>query len=84
MNDLESRARRPRHSTLRQIVRPEGFVVEGQPVLCTSCGSHDGWVPTELPPGVIYLCGECEAKFGVPDELSARADLDAQRTRSRF
>jgi hypothetical protein len=76
----ESTARRPRNSTLRGVRRPEGFIVEVQPVLCVSCGRHDGYVPTELPPGVIYLCDECELKFGVPPEmLTPRTDLDQQR-----
>lgn len=78
--ELDSTALHPRNSTLRGARRPEGFVIEVQPVHCLSCGKADGFVPTELPPGVLYICDECEAKYGVPPAmLTPRTDLDQQR-----
>lgn len=75
---LDSRAARPRG--IRELVRRFGVKVLGEPVYCVSCGSLDGWVPIELPPGVIYLCGDCEHTYGIPPEMLARPDLDAQRS----
>jgi hypothetical protein len=75
---IESRSRRPRG--IRELVRRFGVIVHGEPVYCVSCGSQDGYVPIGLPPGVIYLCGTCEATYGIPPEMLARPDLDAART----
>lgn len=75
---LDSRvAAQPRR--LKPLVRLGQAVVLGQSVHCISCGRADGYVPVGLPPGVIYLCGECEATYGVPPEMLARPDLDEQR-----
>ncbi len=75
---LDSRAARP-HG-LRPLLRRFGAIILGQPVYCLSCGSQDGYVPVGLPPGVFYLCGACEGRYGVPDVLKRRPDLDAERT----
>lgn len=78
MDTLDSRVHRPRG--IRALVRRAGAVVHGEPVYCLSCGRPDGYVPVELPPGVFYLCGECEARYGVPDALRRRDDLEQLRS----
>jgi hypothetical protein len=77
---LDSRAARPKG--IRPISRLAGSLVLGEPVYCVSCGSLDGFVPTELPPGVIYLCGDCEATYGVPPEMLAVPDPPDYRSAS--
>lgn len=72
---LDSRVRDRRN--VRAIGRNLGVVAYGEPVFCVSCGSVGGHVTIDLPPGVIYLCGECESAFGVPSEMNPRPDLDA-------
>jgi len=67
VDSLDSRSRVP-HQT-RALVRYKGTVLYGEPLHCHSCGSQDGWVTRDLPPGVIYLCDECEHRYGVPPEL---------------
>lgn len=63
---------------VRAVGRNLGQVVYGEPVYCMSCGSRDGYVTIDLPPGVLYICGECETRFGVPPEMKARPDLDKE------
>ena len=64
---------------IRPLVRFGGVILHGEPIYCLGCGSQDGFCTIELPPGVFYLCGECEAKYGVPDEFYRRTDLDEAR-----
>jgi hypothetical protein len=60
---------------IRPLVRLHGVVLHGEPCYCLGCGSQDGFVTTELPPGVFYLCGNCEQKYGVPEEFHRRPDI---------
>lgn len=77
-DSLDSRVAAPPRR-LRALARIDGAVVLGQSVHCISCGSEDGFVPIGLPPGVVYICGDCEGTYGVPPQLLARPDLDEQR-----
>jgi hypothetical protein len=76
MDSLDARLRRP--VGVKAIGRNLGSVVYGEPAFCVSCGRLDGYVTVGLPPGVIYLCGTCEGKYGVPPEMTARPDLDKE------
>ncbi len=75
---LDSRVRERR--SVRAIGRNLGSVAYGEPVFCVSCGSAGGHVTIDLPPGVIYLCGDCESTFGIPPEMKPRPDLDREMT----
>lgn len=33
-------------------------------IYCLNCGKRAGAVTVELPPGVIYICDECEERMG--------------------
>lgn len=50
----------------RPSLAPDGL----ERVYCLHCGTPGGYVTAELPPalwhdpGVIYVCPECDAKFG--------------------
>jgi hypothetical protein len=79
-DSLDARLSRPMGT--RAIGRNLGNVVYGEPAYCASCGSLDGYVTLDLPPGVIYLCGDCERKFGVPPEMVTRPDLDEATVRA--
>jgi hypothetical protein len=76
---LDSRVRLTKPRGVKRLVRHLGVLLWGEPVYCLSCGSQDGWVTHGLPPGVFYLCGGCETKYGVPEEFHRRPDLDEAR-----
>lgn len=77
MNDLDSRTARA--TATRALVRHQGVILYGQPLYCLSCGRQDGWVTRDLPDGVFYLCDGCEQRYGVPEVLQPRPDLDEAR-----
>ena len=74
MDDSRVRLAPPRR--LRPLVRLFGSVVYGEPLYCVSCGRQHGFVTVELPPGVVYECDECVARFGVAPGLTPRPDLE--------
>jgi hypothetical protein len=56
--DLDSRLRRR-----QPVYSPDGL---NERIYCTSCGLPAGYVTAELPPGVIYVCRDCEGKGALP------------------
>lgn len=47
------------------IVRPRKTLDGGLEVIyCLNCGKQAGVVTIELPPGVIYVCDECNERMG--------------------
>lgn len=83
MSLLDSADSRTRKAVLRPMARKDGVVLFGQPVYCTSCGKHDGYVTVGLPDNIVYACPDCEAKYGdALAGLKARPDLDEERVSS--
>jgi hypothetical protein len=78
MEDSRVRLFKPRG--VKPLVRlPELGIVHGEPLYCVGCGKQHGWVTFELPPGVVYECDECVAKYGEAPGLVPRPDLDERR-----
>lgn len=76
----DSRVRLTRPRGVRPLVRLPGLgIIHGEPLYCVSCGQQHGFVTFELPPGVVYECDECVAKYGEAPGLTPRPDLDRLR-----
>lgn len=71
--DLDSRLRRVVTIGAAGMVRTRirtFFGHKSQQIFCLSCGRSGGWVTIDMPPGVIFLCRDCERTKGkLPNEL---------------
>ena len=60
-------------------VKPTPFG-PGEPIFCISCGAQEGYVTLGLPPGVFAVCSACEAKFGMPEEMFQKVEVQGHES----